>query len=94
VPDRALGLWPFKDTFYSNSSELTSNPYAGWEDYCRGEHDPKPTGGSSCRYNEGELPATCPNGRGEQMPFSHALIAALGKHCIIYTLYIYKVDLL
>ena len=58
----ALGLWPFKDTFYSNSSELTQNPYGGWEDYCRGEHDPKPTGGNSCRYGEGELPATCPNG--------------------------------
>eukprot|EP01050_Picozoa_sp_SAG11_P016190 SAG11_NODE_2180_length_3714_cov_2.273306_2_plen_87_part_00 len=24
----ALGLWPFKDTFYSNRTELTQNPYA------------------------------------------------------------------
>ena len=74
----AVGLWPFKDTFYSNTSELTQNPYAGWEDYCRGEHDPRPTGGTSCRYNQGRLPATCPDGRGEQMPFSHALVSALG----------------
>ena len=51
---------PFKDTFYTNGTEVTMNPQAGWEDYCRGEHDPRPAcgGGAVCE---------CPGGRGEQV---------------------------
>ena len=74
----ALGLWPFKDTFYSNATELTQNPNAGWEDFCRGERCPQPTTAPYCHGKYDPTPSVCASGRGEQLPFTHALIAALG----------------
>jgi hypothetical protein len=58
----ALGLWPFKDTFYSNSTEFTLNKFG--QDYCSSWGVPDKTG-------------VCPHGRGEHLPFTHALVASL-----------------